>query len=105
VLEGRGLVLEVFLVRVRILRVLISIEVECVRGHGLADDDIITADLSARANQTISIELIVGPMLESRRLLPIGNGELLPEPFRLLVRSIEGGAEEAAVNGRLVKHD
>ena len=78
----------------------------CLRDRGdFSNDDVIAADLRARANDSIAVQLVVRAMLAARCLFWVRPGELLLRHEHLIVRPVEYRSEEATVDRALVEHN
>ena len=74
-------------------------------GYSFSNYNIISRDLITRTDDTICVELIVGAVLETARLLGIRDANLILVPLSHRIGSIKDRPEEASIDGRLIQHD
>ena len=71
----------------------------------LADNDIVTTDLCAGADDSIAVKLIIGAMLAPRGLERIRDAELFTWRKDFLIGTVEDRSEESAIDRTLIQHD
>ena len=71
----------------------------------LTNDDVITTDLSTRADDTILVKLVVSAVLATRSLNGVRDRELLLRHQGLLIGAVKDRSEESTIDRTLIEHD